>query len=129
MCKMDTEYFNDAFGAFSPLHGDTSFIGPLPIDEFQIGGTGNNSPEREPTLSLSPDIDSDGASDNDGLYDGVAAEDHALEQEDGSFGDDEHVVVGSEQHVWKINHAKGDHRLKGMLLSVLHKHCRKQLTK
>jgi len=114
---MQTEFFNDAFDTLTPLYKDTSFTSPLLVDTFQWEGNSNKSPERELTLP-SLDIDSDGDSDNeDGLHGGVTTADHALEDEDGSFGDDEHVVVGSRQHSWKINHATGDHKLKGMFLS------------
>jgi hypothetical protein len=112
---MQTEFFNDAFT--TPLYDDTSFTSPPSISTFQWEENSNQSPEREPTPP-SLDIDSDGDSDNeDGLHGGVTAADHALEDEDGSFGDNEHVVVGAKQHSWKIDHATGDHKLKGMFLS------------
>jgi hypothetical protein len=114
---MQTEFFDDAFDALTPLYRDTSFTSPLLIDTFQWEGNSNQSPERELTLP-SLDIDSDSNSDDsDGLHSGVATADHASEEEDGSFGDEEHVVVGSKQHSWKIDHATGDYKLNGMFLS------------
>ena len=112
--KMQANFFEDAFDAFSPLPTGSPPANPLLVDEFQFGEAGNGSPERRPTASQNLDIDSDRDFDNeDGLGDGLTPADYLLESEDGSFGDDEQVVAASEQHSWKIDHAKGDHRLKG----------------
>ena len=51
-------------------------------------------------------------SDEDGTYQGMILENESEGENDG-FGNDEQVVVASDSYRWKINHSKGDHKLKG----------------
>jgi hypothetical protein len=54
--------------------------------------------------------------DEDGLDDTIALQHEVDHHEDeGSFGDVEQVVVAADQYSWKIDHARGDHKMKGML--------------
>ncbi|KAF2174792.1 hypothetical protein K469DRAFT_770346 [Zopfia rhizophila CBS 207.26] len=91
------------------------FLGsPKPIRAgHDLFGRTDGFLEREPTLSQSRDGTSDGESEGEGgsYGKGIPVE-YAPECEDGSFGEDNQVMVASEQHSWKIDHAKGDHKLK-----------------
>ncbi|KAH7335097.1 hypothetical protein BKA66DRAFT_577500 [Pyrenochaeta sp. MPI-SDFR-AT-0127] len=59
------------------------------------------------------DSTSDEASgDEDGLNDGAALRHLEDDGSEGGFGDEEQVVVASDQYSWKIDHAKGDHKFK-----------------
>ena len=40
--------------------------------------------------------------------------DDEQDPESGSFGDDEQVDVACESYSWKIDHSKGEHKLKGI---------------
>lgn len=54
-----------------------------------------------------------------GNDDGPAPDDDELvstppESEDGNFGDDELVEVAADSYTWKVDHSKGDHKLRGL---------------
>jgi hypothetical protein len=101
--KMENEFFDNALLTYSPPQDET----PLPSSPPTNGSV------RESVLSVSYDGDLDGASeDEDGLNVGRALLDFASDYGDDGFSD-EQVAVASEQYSWKINHAKGDHKLKG----------------
>ena len=53
--------------------------------------------------------------DDDGLYGDASPGELEDENSESGFGSEEEVVVATEQYSWKINHAAGDHKLKGML--------------
>ena len=55
-------------------------------------------------------------SDEDGTYQRPAGEivpGGEDDAENGSFGDEEQVVVASDLYSWKVDHSKGEHKLKG----------------
>jgi hypothetical protein len=58
--------------------------------------------------------------DEDGLDDTLALQHQVDHKDEGSFGDVEQVVVATDQYSWKIDHARGDYKIKG-LLSILTK--------
>jgi hypothetical protein len=72
------------------------------------------------------DADADTDSDNnDGLYYEDTLSDAGSELEDSGFGnDDDQVIVASDAYSWKINHSKGDHKLRGKLSNGLRR-CKK----
>lgn len=52
--------------------------------------------------------------DEDGLDDTIAPQHQVDHEDEGSFGDVEQVVVAADQYSWKIDHARGDHKMKGL---------------
>ncbi|PVH90186.1 hypothetical protein DM02DRAFT_683926, partial [Periconia macrospinosa] len=54
----------------------------------------------------------DGSGDDDELYENTLACEIRDDGSEGTFGDEEHVLVASDQYSWKIDHAKGDHKIK-----------------
>ena len=95
---------------------ETTFLGFSPIDR---GDLFSDSPVASPARSLAleqyddsnPPNSSDDDEDGLGDYVGHAADDW----EEGSFGDNEQVVVASNYYSWTIDHARGDHKLRGAL--------------
>ena len=86
------------------------------LSSFPASVNGDILPGGEPRTTLSSNRVSescyDDESDEDGTYQGMLL-DNESEAEYGGFGDEEQVVVASDSYRWKINHSKGDHRLKG----------------
>lgn len=62
--------------------------------------------------SPSSSDDDDDNNDNDNVL-GDYAGPEADDWDEGSFGDDEQVAVASDLYSWKIDHARGDHKLQG----------------
>lgn len=70
---------------------------------------------RESGINEVSDNDFDRDSDNDdGLYDRRTSTVDEQDLENVSFGDDEQVDVASKSYSWKIDHSKGEHKLKGI---------------
>jgi hypothetical protein len=70
--------------------------------------------DRELGIDEVSDSDFDRDSDNDdGLHYRRSIDDER-DLENVSFGDDEQVDVASESYSWKIDHSKGEHKLKGI---------------
>jgi hypothetical protein len=112
--KMENEFLNNALLTYSPPQDETPLPSSPPQDETPLPSSPpTNGSVRESVLSVICDGDLDGASeDEDGLNVGRALLDFASDYGDDGFSD-EQVAVASEQYSWKINHAKGDHKLKG----------------
>ena len=69
----------------------------------------------------SANSDDDGSGDEDGLYGDASPGELRDDCSEGSFGDEEQVMVAADQYSWKIYHSKGDHKFKCVLVcSVLH---------
>lgn len=64
----------------------------------------------------SDDSDSDGSGEEDGLYAETSPSELIDDCSEGSFGDEEQVIVAADQYLWKIDHSKGDHKFKGVLV-------------
>ncbi|KAH7334190.1 hypothetical protein BKA66DRAFT_480077 [Pyrenochaeta sp. MPI-SDFR-AT-0127] len=58
------------------------------------------------------DTSNEASGDEDGLNDDGPSCHIEDDFSEGSFGDEEQVVVASDQYSWKIDHAKGDHKFK-----------------
>jgi hypothetical protein len=70
--------------------------------------------DRESGINEVSDSDFDRDLDNDdGLHYRRSIDDER-DLENISFGDDEQVDVASESYSWKIDHSKGEHKLKGI---------------
>ncbi|KAK7177727.1 hypothetical protein PSPO01_16225 [Paraphaeosphaeria sporulosa] len=100
----------------SDLDGfETTFVGFSPIDCADlVPNSPVASPAWSPPLEEHSDSNSPNSSDDDedGLGDHVG---HVADDwEEGSFGDDEQVVVASDHYSWTIDHARGDHKLRGL---------------
>jgi hypothetical protein len=100
---MDFDAFDDEILNLSPL-GD--------IDLWP------SSPPAATATQLVDEQQSDssfdeGSADDDGHHDNAFLGELRDDCSEGSFGDGEHVFVASDQFSWKIDHAKGDHKLKG----------------
>lgn len=54
--------------------------------------------------------------DDDGLYGDASPARLRDDCSEGSFGDEEQVVVAADQYSWKIDHSKGDYKFKGVLV-------------
>jgi hypothetical protein len=72
-----------------------------------------NSLARHPLPELDGEDCSDETSGDEHSHDEVAHWPLKDECSEGSFGDEEQVLVASDQYSWKIDHAKGDHKFKG----------------
>ena len=69
----------------------------------------------------SDDSIDDDSGDDDGLYGDASLDGLGDNCSEGSFGDEEHVVVAADYYLWKIDHSKGDYKFKGVLMcSGLH---------
>lgn len=64
----------------------------------------------------SEDSDDDGSGEEDGLYGEAAPGELRDDCSEGSFGDEEQVIVAADQYSWKIDHSKGDHKFKGVFV-------------
>jgi hypothetical protein len=64
-----------------------------------------------PSLVHDDDDDDENEEDDDGLH----AENLLSPLDDGSFGDEEEVDVAADSYAWKIDHTKGQHKLRGVL--------------
>jgi hypothetical protein len=60
-------------------------------------------------------LDDDSGDDDDGLYGDASPGGLRDDCSESSFGNEEQVVVAAEQYSWKIDHAKGDHKFRGVL--------------
>lgn len=75
--------------------------------------------DSDPPFGAAHDIPTDEESDGeDGLFCGeTLAEDDVLDDNDGFGNDNDQVDMGSDAYSWKIDHSKGDHKLKGERLA------------
>lgn len=60
--------------------------------------------------------DGDGFGEDDGPYAETSPGKLRDDCSEGSFGDEEQVIVAADQYSWKIDHSKGDHKFKGVLV-------------
>lgn len=103
---MDLEAFNDELLDPSPAQ-DIDLWPSSPA--AAIATPPRNEPQSDDSLD-------DGSGDDDGLYGDVSPGRLGDDCSEGSFGDEEQVVVAADQYSWKIDHAKGDHKFKGVLV-------------
>ncbi|KAF2133086.1 hypothetical protein P153DRAFT_394009 [Dothidotthia symphoricarpi CBS 119687] len=90
---------------------DEQFLNFSPVDDSHLWP---NSPSITLEKQAVPYLEVDGSSDEaseeeDSLHDDAASR-HPEDDCDGSFGDEEQIVVALDQYSWKIDHAKGDHK-------------------
>lgn len=136
---MATEFFDEAYRSPSALDGkffpiglvgvliDTDMIFLIELDDISLDDISpgnisldNISPDdvsfdRESGINEVSDSDfSRDSDDDDGLYYRRTSIDDERDLENVSFGDDEQVDVASESYSWKIDHSKGEHKLKGI---------------
>ena len=104
---MDINTFDDELLNLSPLRdADLWPSSPPPTaiaTQLRIEQQNNDSTDDE-------------SGDDDGLYGDASPGEIRDDCSEGSFGDEEHVVVAADQYSWKIDHSKGDHRFRGMLV-------------
>jgi hypothetical protein len=118
--------FDDSFAGFSgtfpslpelpleELHGD---VPPsdriLPDNDLGLEELlhPQSLPKGTPNLVLDNEDDNEDEINDDD--DGLHAENLLSPLDDGSFGDDEEVDVAANSHAWKIDHTKGQHKLRG----------------
>lgn len=137
--NMATEFFDEAYRSPSALDGkffpiglvgvliDTDMIFLIELDDISLDDISpgnisldNISPDdvsfdRESGINEVSDSDfSRDSDDDDGLYYRRTSIDDERDLENVSFGDDEQVDVASESYSWKIDHSKGEHKLKGI---------------
>jgi hypothetical protein len=123
---MTSDYFGEAINHYSPsLEGDfVEFLNSSPNNANTRSQTSpaasiasssvrDQVPHRGPHRVLPSSVESDPEEDEDGLHSGETTTQAEGEDEDGSFGDGEHVNIASDVYRWKIDHSKGNHRLKG----------------
>jgi hypothetical protein len=141
---MATEFFDEAYRSPSALDGkffpiglvgvliDTDMIFLIELDDNSLDDISlddgsldnisldnispdNVSLDRESGINEVSDSDfSRDSDDDDGLYYRRTSIDDERDLENVSFGDDEQVDVASESYSWKIDHSKGEHKLKGI---------------
>jgi hypothetical protein len=102
---MDSDDLEDDFLNFSPITVDDVFPESLPASEV-----GNSVREQDGA--------SETTDDEIRLDDTIVDQHQDYDANEGSFGDDEQVVVASDQYSWKIDHARGDHKFKGRLKHI-----------
>lgn len=103
---MDFDAFDDELLNLSPLQ-DTDLWPNSPPAAI----------ETQPTDAQQSDNSNDESSeDDDGLYGDASPGEPRDDCSEGSFGDEEQVIVAADQYSWKIDHSKGDHKFKGALV-------------
>jgi hypothetical protein len=100
---MDFEAFDDEWLNLSPLPD----LWPSPSPAATATQL-TNEPQSDDSLD-------DDSGDDDGLYGDASPGGLGDDCSESSFGDEEQVVVAAEQYSWKIDHAKGDHKFRGVL--------------
>jgi hypothetical protein len=94
---------------------DREFLDPSPRRDMD--GLWPSSPPAATAAQPSDDSLDEGSGDDDNASPGELGDDCS----EGGFGDEEHVLVASDQYSWKIDHAKGDHKFKGACMYGLAK--------
>lgn len=115
--EMTSAYFDEAIDHDSQPEDDFEFWNPSPNNiSAQSYASPRPSVQSQPRRVLA-EVDSEHDEDNedneDGLYSDKTTTLDEGEEEDSSFGDGEHVNIASDLYRWKIDHSKGNHRLKG----------------
>ena len=80
---------------------DSSFLDEFDFDEID---------------ARDADSESDNEDGEDGLFNTEAVAEPAID-DDGSFGDEERVDIADDSYSWKIDHTKGEHKLRGIPIS------------
>jgi hypothetical protein len=93
-----------------PLNDRILLDSDLDFEEFLHSQSPKNTPNLTHDDKDEHEENDDNNDDND---DGLHAEELLSLLDDGSFGDDEEVDVAADLHTWKINHNKGQHKLRG----------------
>lgn len=103
---MDFDAFDDEISNLSP----PQYIDLWPNSPPAIIAT-------QPTdAQQSTNSDDDGSEDDDGLCGDASPGEFRDDCSEGSFGDGEQVIVAADQYSWKIDHSKGDHKFRGVLV-------------
>lgn len=109
LSTMEFDGFDEEFLHFSPIDNRNWWPSSPPP-----------SPARHPIPGEDGDDVSDESSiDEDGLHNVIAPRRSEDDCSEDGFGDDEQVIVASDQYSWKIDHAKGDHKFKGTSRCIL----------
>lgn len=101
---MDSDAFDDALLNPSPLR-DTELWPSSP--PAAIATQPGNDQQSDDSLD-------DSSGDDDGLYGDASPSGLGDDCSEGSFGDEEQVVVAADQYSWKMDHSQGDHKFKGV---------------
>ena len=89
---------------------NNEFFNQSPLPDLRPSSW-TNEPQSDDSLE-------DDSGDDDGLYGDASLGGRGDDCSEDSFGDEELVVVEAEQYAWKIDHAKGDHKFKGVLVGI-----------
>lgn len=94
---------------------DDDFLNPSPLPDMSLWPS---SPPAATETQLVNEQQSDGSfdegsEDDDGFHDDALSGEPRDDCSEGSFGDEDDVIIASDQYSWKIDHAKGDHKLRG----------------
>jgi hypothetical protein len=103
---MDFDAFDDELLNPSPLRDTDLWLSSPPT---AIATQLRNEQQSDDSID-------DDSGDDDGLYGDASLDGLGDNCSEGSFGDEEHVVVAADQYSWKIDHSKGDHKFKGVLM-------------
>jgi hypothetical protein len=103
---MDSEAFNN------------EFLSPSPRPDLSLSLAPAATATQLTNEPLSDDGLDENSGDDDGLYGDTSLGEFEGEISESGFGEGEEVVVASEQYSWKIDHAKGDHKFKRVLVCI-----------
>jgi hypothetical protein len=93
---------------------DNEFVSPSPRPDLLL----SSAPATVTQLTNEPQSDNgveENSGDDDGLHGDASLGELEGENSESGFGEEEEEVVAAEQYSWKINHAAGDHKLRGVL--------------
>jgi hypothetical protein len=113
---MDSDAFDNELLNHSPLR-DTDLWPSSPPAAIATESSNEQQSDNNVGADSGDDdsLDAD-SGDDDGLYSDASPGGPRDDCSEGSFGDEEQVVVAADQYLWKIDHSKGDHKLKGVLV-------------
>jgi hypothetical protein len=105
---------NDSMNEYDLPQARNSSPNSVAFDDFLLPQTDSDH-YLEPIHPREQDSDNESVLE-DGLYHTTVSDDTT---ESEAFGNNEEVDVGENLYTWKINHAKGEHKLKGINLTLL----------
>jgi hypothetical protein len=91
----------------------------LPLPSLPVPSLPSSLPSQANLQHLSVERGDDDEGEDDGMYQYLEATPCSEgEEEENGFGDSEYVDIASGQHQWRINHTKGEHRLRGTVFRL-----------
>ena len=106
---------NDLFAGDASLSSPSRWphlsSGYTNIDNAIVGADQGYRPIGEHVAGERTEVNDGIGEDDDGVF--SEAVQNSDDDEDTGFGDGEHVEIASRQYQWKVDHSKGEHKLRG----------------